>query len=845
MLALRQLTKGIYWAMGRIYKLLLRLVKGPSEGWVTSLLLLSSVMVAVWSVQSAEWVPTPGLHLVALWGVMLGLLLAKLRFNGWLLVMSGMLFGAYLSFYSLTGLVDGATIVDRHAEVANRLVAWGQAIASGSVSSDTLAFSLVLLLCLWVAGFICSWSFFRRHNIWGAVIPSGLVIILNLTILEPGAQRLPLYVYLLLVCLLMARLFVLEREHDWDRRSVLRLPPASRVLPNALTFALAVVMITSLLPAPSEEVGPVAAVWDRISAPVRVVGEQLAAVLRNAPVEGPSFDDLFPSSNPFRGSTALREEPVLIVEAALPVYLRARSYDVYTHNGWETGDTQMVSLDLSGAEELDGELQELGRVEVSVKVLFSLAAGEPVYVAGYPVDMSIGYQLEVAQPVSYRISLIGSEADLARSSEDLPSDLQEAVWKLREMKSASHHGLTEEDIGRALPDDVSVVSWEHGAEGVEQFAVERHAPIPPDTLSVRAVGGFAAGKSYDATASVSTATEADLSAAGTDYPGWILDRYLQLPDTMPLRVMELAQELTKDIETPYEKAVAICNSLRTLDYTPDIEAPPDGSDGVDYFLFEVKKGYCQYFASAMTVLLRACGVPSRMVAGYGPGELEDPYGPGDVMTPRDGQWQDTYIIRNSHSWSEVFFPGYGWISFEPTPIHPLIAPGESGLPPQDDEGSGGPIVPPDDDGSGDPAAKPANSGAGSPLNVRLLPVFLGLASLGAAMWLAWRRLFGKVTEPRAAYARIGYLAVLSRMGPRENLTPQEYGCRLAAAVPEMATALDKIIHTYVRVSYSSHGVNSEDRTNVAQAWPQVRDHLLRYALLSALRFGFGTRWSQP
>jgi hypothetical protein len=304
---------------------------------------------------------------------------------------------------------------------------------------------------------------------------------------------------------------------------------------------------------------------------------------------------------------------------------------------------------------------------------------------------------------------------------------------------------------------------------------------------------------------------------------------------MPSRVIDLAQGLTKDIETPYEKAMAICNYLRALNYTLDIEAPPDGTDGVDYFLFELKKGYCQYFASAMTVLLRACEVPSRMVAGYGPGELTDPYGPGDMMGPRAGagqDWQDTYIVRNSHAWVEVFFPGYGWIPFEPTPVRPPITRGEAGFPPQDTDGSDDPIVQPD------------GTETDSPWNVRLLGIPLGLALAGVIMWLGWRRLLGQVSEPRVAYARVGYLAALSGMGPRENLTPQEYGHRLAAVVPEMAAALDQIVCAYVQVSYSEHNLNSDDRSNIAEAWPQVRNYLLRRALHSALPFKFRTKRSK-
>jgi transglutaminase-like putative cysteine protease len=464
-----------------------------------------------------------------------------------------------------------------------------------------------------------------------------------------------------------------------------------------------------------------------------------------------------------------------------------------------------------------------------------LAAGEPVYLGGEPIDMSIDYQLEVPQSASYRISLAGSEADMAVETENLPFDLRETVWRLWEMKSASHDTLTVSDIRAALPEDEWVVSWEPGTEGVETFTVERHVPIPANTLSVRTVGPVSAGDSYRATVGVSTATESDLSAAGTEYPGWILDRYLQLPATMPSRVIDLAQELTKDIETPYEKAVAIRGYLRTLEYTLDIEAPPDGTDGVEYFLFQLEKGYCQYFASAMAVLLRASGVPSRMVAGYGPGELTEQYGPGDTMGHGPGGWQDlqqTFVVRNSHSWTEVFFPGYGWIPFEPTPVRPVITRGEFAFPPQDA------------DGTGDPEVKPDGKETSSPWNVRLLAVPLGLALFGAVMWLGWRRLLGQVSEPRVAYARIGHLAALSGVAPRENLTPQEYGRRLAAVVPETSAALDKIVHTYMRVSYSEHDLNSEDRSNIARAWPQVRNHLLRRALHRALPFKFHLRHSK-
>src|SRR5512136_3216784 len=133
------------------------------------------------------------------------------------------------------------------------------------------------------------------------------------------------------------------------------------------------------------------------------------------------------------------------------------------------------------------------------------------------------------------------------------------------------------------------------------------------------------------------------------------------------------------------------------------------------------------------------------------------YGPGDMTGHGSDAWQGTFVVRNSHTWSEVFFPGYGWIPFEPTPDRPVITRGEFGFPPQDPGGTG------------DSTVDPGGTDTGSPWNVWLLGIPLGLALFGATMWLGWRRLLGQVSDPRAAYARIGHLGALSGVGPRENL----------------------------------------------------------------------------
>ncbi len=145
-----------------------------------------------------------------------------------------------------------------------------------------------------------------------------------------------------------------------------------------------------------------------------------------------------------------------------------------------------------------------------------------------------------------------------------------------------------------------------------------------------------------------------LRTAGRDYPREILDTYLQVP-RLDDRIPKLAREITRKATTPYDQAAAIEIYLRTrFGYT--LQQPdPAPADPLAHFLFRRQAGHCEYFATAMTVLARTLGVPARYVNGFLPGEYNDV--------------GDSYIVRGSdaHSWVEVYFPGYGWIPFDPTP----------------------------------------------------------------------------------------------------------------------------------------------------------------------------------
>ena len=167
-------------------------------------------------------------------------------------------------------------------------------------------------------------------------------------------------------------------------------------------------------------------------------------------------------------------------------------------------------------------------------------------------------------------------------------------------------------------------------------------------------GGSLKKNKYAADSLQPTASTIELQEAGQDYPDWVRNRYLGLPDSVPERVLSLARDITATEPTPYDRAIAIETFLRRFPYTLDLPQPPQDHDIADYFLFVAKRGYCDYYASAMVVLSRAAGLPARLVTGYIGGYYD--------------QNMDAFLVTAdlAHAWVEVYFPDYGWIIFEPT-----------------------------------------------------------------------------------------------------------------------------------------------------------------------------------
>jgi len=159
---------------------------------------------------------------------------------------------------------------------------------------------------------------------------------------------------------------------------------------------------------------------------------------------------------------------------------------------------------------------------------------------------------------------------------------------------------------------------------------------------------------YQATSDIAQTSASSLRSAGQAYPPEVLSSYLGLP-ALDSRIPELARKITASADNDYDRAAALETYLRThFGYSLQLSRTVP-HDPLANFLFERRQGHCEYFASSMAVMLRILGIPSRVVNGFRTGEFND-------LTSQ-------YVVRasNAHSWVEAYFPGHGWVAFDPTP----------------------------------------------------------------------------------------------------------------------------------------------------------------------------------
>jgi len=367
------------------------------------------------------------------------------------------------------------------------------------------------------------------------------------------------------------------------------------------------------------------------------------------------------------------------------------------------------------------------------------------------------------------------------------------------------------------------------------YARSGDGPSPTQVSMMEATTTILRNQSYTLRTAVSRATSTQLRVAGLDYPDWVKARYLQLPERLPERLRQLSQELTQGLGSPYDKAEAIQSYLRRVTYDQYISAPPVGEDVVDWFLFVNRRGYCDYYATAMAVLCRACGIPARVSQGYTPGEFQAGRG--------------VYQVRqlDAHAWPELFFPGFGWVVFEPTASEPLIArplegdvplvPGALGpgtTPRSEEEDKFGP-----DEGLAGEDIAEVEIVEGVSWSSRLLGVALAVAALlAAALMLCvcwWHYSLRNLSPAARVYEQIRRIGRSLGISHADHQTPAEYGETLARALNFGGEDVRHLIALYIKQRFSGRALTNSEEHALGERWRRLRLVMCRQVLRPRLR----------
>jgi transglutaminase-like putative cysteine protease len=718
------------------------------EGWVTVICLLLMVLCVAWSIQAADW--ADGLSILqgtALLGGVLGIVLAKSRVPNRLAHLLSLLAGWTWSLYLTSQVLARAIDVPGPmavVELEERFYDLFLIPFHEGMAADNHVFILLLGFLLWLVGYFCAWAVFRWQRVWWSVIVCGVATLLNMNY---AAENLTVYLilFLLFALLLVVRASLASYEQEWRAAHIGYSPELiSLFLRAGLIFSMVVILLAWAAPAALAS-RPLQPFWDKIGEPWREFQERASRIFRDLNYQNePPLVSLGDRRMWFGGPVNLTDTPIADVDASTGRYWRVVVFHEYLSDGWLSNDPDII---LIGANEQDlafPEFELRSEITQTVTLLRDWQITDSLIAAGQP--------LRAGLPLRAAVTFITHEEDLVHAP------------------------------------DVSFPA------------------VPGDPSALYARRLLQVGESYEVLSSLTEADEESLRHAGIGYPDWVTPRYLQLPESLPERVRLLAAAITEGLETPYDRAKAIEAYLRSIPYDEEIEGPGLGQDGVDYFLFDAKAGYCEYYASAMVIMLRSVGIPARYVRGYSQGETED----------------GLFRLRESdgHAWPEVFFPGYGWIEFEPTGGEPPL------LRPESQESEDTAAARPDSAAMRrdmmplpDDAPEPDILGLDEeqapapwwrvvgPLGWSAVAIGgLGLAG-GVLLTIRRRRDIEGLTVAERVYEDlVSWARHLLRIEPLAHQTPHEYANIVAQQVPRGREAVEQIAGLYVEERFGAKEV---------------------------------------
>jgi len=756
----------------------MRLRLKPEEGWLSLFLLGLMLSSVAWAIEEANWVE--GLSILQwsiLGGMFLGLLVARWELRRLFAHSLSLILGtSWLLFLILRFVAPSLGWRDRLEILAARLLHWLQIALGGGASGDNLVFLIFMAALTWIIGYLSAWFLFRSHSAWLGVVLCGVAISVN-RYYGPPELNIWLMVYLTSALLLLIRVTLSEREREWRGAKVIY-PPDSALdfLRDGAIFSLVVLALAWLMPITpldlfrSPDWGG-EGLWDKAQHQFNRLFSSLRSYQTSASYA--AFGDRLP----FHGAVELGSEVVMVVQAPAGRYWRAMVYDEYDGRGWSNTDDEIV--DIAPHSEMPREGIDFIREEVTQRITLYRPTGGQLFFAGQPIwtDLPVEARMNTYQLWWAR----GGEAtEVTRERVAGISSLTSKVpvGPHRPYLVVSSLSAAREDMLRqatTLPD--WIVNY-LGAEGLVPMSLRENPSII--------------------------------------YPSWVTSRYLQLPPTLPQRVKELALELTREYDNIYDKAVALEEYLRQIPYNEDIEAPPPDRDGVDYFLFDSREGYCDYYASAMAVMARAAGIPARIAVGYAGGEYDEELGGFRVRR------------SNAHTWVEVYFPDYGWIEFEPTAGEsPIVRPK-----PVSEEEAGGEAEGPEGERSDflererpeQPEAPPPRAAPRAPwyrIGILWQVIAILLLASGSVFGFLWWRRMEDLPAAERLFRRMVLYSRLLGLEPQATQTPTEYASLLVEGVPEAKEGAFRLAQLYLQERFSREGLTSLEKMEVYAVWEDL------------------------
>jgi transglutaminase-like putative cysteine protease len=692
-----------------------------------------------------------------------------------------------------------------------RSITWSVDALTGGINTDELVFTLLVGILFWFLGYNAAWHVFRIDRVWRVVLPPGLILVTNAVFYTDSAKlNIYLMAYLFLALLLIARSNLDAREWEWYTNGI-RIPPTLRR--QFLRVGAALAMVTLLV------------AW---AVPSGNLQQQLD-----------SFQQF------------LRSEPLTQMNEFWNRLFTPIETDGPTSADYYGGD----SLELSGAIRLGDQ--------------------EVFYVEAPPTVPRYYWRSRVFD--TYERGRWTPGADIRLTTPNAPFSILTAQDAARQSVSQTYTiALRSLRLVHTAPQPASV---DLSTRTDLMYTAPDGDPTRSMNVSViRPSNVLERGEQYSATSLMSVATADQLRAASTVYPDWIRThpQYLRAtPNVVSDRTIALAFEIVNQAGATnnYDKAKAIEFWLRqNIVYNETIPQPPAGIDPVDWVLFDIREGYCNYYASAMIVMLRSIGIPARLAAGFA-----------------QGTWDENlqaYVVRerDAHTWVEAYFPGYGWIEFEPTSAQaPLVREGDievAPLPNAQQQASPtqtatpSPLPP---TSTPEPSATTEDSGQSSPpesqpsptltptftpsptqtpviiptqptpvrpeprdpLSLVLSALGLGLLGLVAILllvalftfiywWWEWRGMRGLSPITRA-YARLErYLALLGITFSREQ-TPEERRRRIMRDLPGAERPVTAITRLYMTERYGpGQATAAAQQSDTAdRAWSEARGSILK------------------